>query len=664
MDLRYTELSSKSLGGLEKKGIRTAFGLLNTFPVEYRDYRQIYDFSQCPVNSGAWFAVQGDLNRVTVECSRTGKQYIKLSLSSTFMQSGRPICYFTARIWQGTYDASPYEALQGRRVVITGKPTYNETFGRSIESVQEVCDIKDFVPRYQGIYRKMGGVSDEALARTRDRLLYMQGEILEPDITTDGSLGDILPYNRALMMVHHPSGPEDAAAGMERIIFNDLLYFSLTLPDPLSAESRGGQVLGGLDTAKALIRSLPYRLTQGQLDAVNRMAVRAIGGRRISVCIQGDVGCGKTTVAMVMMAMAAASGFQAVLMAPREKLAMQHYENAKAVFEPLGIKTALLTNSVKGKKAVTDSIKKGEAQVIIGTQSLIGIKYKALAMIIIDEEQVFGVSDKEALMKKAVEGVHSIYMSATPIARTISNILYADRDVLLIKDKPKGRLPIITSISASSRKPALHILEEVRKGRKAFVIVPAISDNDDYGLRGIESTMKQYMQIWNDDSIRTACMHGRMKEEEAGEIMEDFRKGSYDVLFATTMIEVGIDIPDATIIAIEQADRFGMSQLHQLRGRVGRSSMQSFCYLVSQDSTNQRLTFMCRSQDGFEVAEQDMAMRGPGDLLGTQQSGFNKFIHELVNHPAIFRKAREAAVKCRALKLGRYLCSLYEEEKT
>lgn len=663
MDLRYTELSSKSLGGLEKKGIRTDFQLLNTFPTEYRDYRRIYDFSQCPVNDGAWYAVQGDLNRVTVECSKTGKQYIKLSLSSVIMQSGRPACYFTARIWQGTYDASPYEALQGRRVVITGKPTYSETFGRSVESVQEVCAITDFLPRYQGIYRKMGGVSDEALARTRDRLLYMQGEVLEPDIITDGSLGSIIPYQKALMMIHHPSGPEDVSAGMGRIIFNDLLYFSLNLPDPMASENRTGQVLGGLETAKALIRSLPYRLTKGQLDAVNRMAVRAISGRRISVCIQGDVGCGKTSIAMVMMAMAAASGFQAVLMAPREKLAMQHYETAKAVFEPLGISTVLLTNSVKGKKALTDSIKKGQAQVIIGTQSLIGIRYKALAMVIIDEEQVFGVNDKEALMKKAAEGAHSIYMTATPIARTISNILYADRDVLLIKDKPKGRLPIITSISTSSRKSALHIQEEVKRGHKAFVIVPAITDNDDYGLRGIESTRKQYMQIWNDEGIRTACMHGRMKEEEAAKIMEDFRMGAYDVLFATTMIEVGIDIPQATVISIEQADRFGMSQLHQLRGRVGRSSMQSFCYLVTQDPGNQRLAFMCRSQDGFEIAEQDMAMRGPGDLLGTQQSGYNKFIDELAAYPAIFRKAREASVKCRALKLGKYLCSLYEEEK-
>lgn len=663
MDLKYTGLSSRSLNVMKKRGISTSFDLLNTFPADYRDYRSVYDFSQCPVNDGAYYAVCGNLYAVSVESAKTGKQYIKLKLASVIKGAdNKPLCYFTARLWQGTYDASPYELLKYHVVVITGKPTYSEVFGRSMESIEEICDISDFCCCYKPVYRKMSGVNDQALDKARYRLLQMQGEVLEPDIIEYLAPQGLPSYKEALRMIHLPKGPEEVQKGRERIIFNDLLYFSMNLPNPADALESQGVELPELGKAKELIASLPYRLTGGQLDAVNQMAKKAMAGRRISCVIQGDVGCGKTTVAMIMMAMATASGHQAALMAPREKLALQHYETARSMLEPLGISVTLLSNSVKGKKAVTDSIKKGQAQVVIGTQSLLGIQYASLAMVIIDEEQVFGVNDKKDLMGRAVDGAHCIYMSATPIARTISNIIYADKDVIRIKDKPKGRLPVATSISQSSLKPARHILDEVKKGHKAFVITPAISDNDDYGLKGIETTIKQYRDIWKDDSVRTACMHGQMKEDEAAAIMEDFRNGAYDVLFATTMIEVGIDISDATVIAIEQADRFGMSQLHQLRGRVGRSSIQSYCYLVSDDSCNKRLTFMCRSNDGFEIAEQDMAMRGPGDILGTRQSGYNKYIDELLTYPAIFRLAGKVAAVCRQEKLGAYLASLYEKE--
>ena len=336
------------------------------------------------------------------------------------------------------------------------------------------------------------------------------------------------------------------------------------------------------------------------------------------------------------------------------------------------MKCAFLSSSAKtaeekrARKEDLRQIESGEIQVVVGTHSCFGkdVTYMNLGLIIYDEEQEFGVDQKVALYDKALPGVHTIEMSATPIPRSLTMSVYSSKDIQRIIKKPAGRIPIQTA-SCSTDAPVFKFMKgQLEMGRQCYVVAPAIDDNEDAGLIGVNTVAKRYEEHFAPMGYRVALANGRMKDDEFTEAIDSFKNGDAHILVATTVIEVGVNVPNATVIAIEQAERFGLSQLHQLRGRVGRKDHKSYCVLITADRENPRITAMEKTSDGFEIAEEDYKLRGPGDVHGTEQSGQNVFIEEILSYPEIFEKAKAAAEMCTAEnRYGMMLRHMYEEHE-
>ena len=406
------------------------------------------------------------------------------------------------------------------------------------------------------------------------------------------------------------------------------------------------------------------------MDVIRAMAETAASGKRLNALVEGDVGCGKTLVAAAMIMLAAGNGYQAVITAPKTVLARQHYEEISTYCEACGLKCAFLSSSAKtaeekrARKEDFRKIESGEIKVIIGTHSCFGkdVTYKNLGLIIYDEEQEFGVDQKMALYDKALPGVHTIEMSATPIPRSLTMSVYSSKDIQRIIKKPAGRIPIQTA-SCSTDAPVFKFMKgQLEMGRQCYVVAPAIDDNEDAGLIGVNTVAKRYEEHFAPMGYRVVLANGRMKDEEFTEAIDSFKSGDAQILVATTVIEVGVNVPNATVIAIEQAERFGLSQLHQLRGRVGRKDFKSYCVLITADRENPRITAMEKTADGFEIAEEDYKLRGPGDVHGTEQSGQNIYIEEVLDYPELFEKAKAAAEMCTDKnRYGMMLRHMYEE---
>ena len=416
---------------------------------------------------------------------------------------------------------------------------------------------------------------------------------------------------------------EEIELGRARILLNDLLYFAIHNELNKKEISAGSQFnIKSRHLVNKIIQSLPYRLTPDQNAAVVDMMENAEAGRRIHALVCGDVGTGKTVICTLAAAGFIGSGYQAVIMAPTQVLAKQHFDSISKMLEPFGVKTVFLDSTLKKSErtVVLKEIREGSAQLIIGTNSCIGkdVIYKDLALTVVDEEHRFGVNQRAAIIEKAARGVHSITMSATPIPRSLAQVVYGDNvQLYTIRTRPEGRLPVKTRIFKNELGNMKFVLKEVRAGHQAYVVCPMIE-------------------------VRIAELTGKTPKEEADGIIDRFKSGEIDVLIATTVIEVGVNVPNATVMIITNAERFGLSSLHQLRGRVGRSSLQSYCVLQSEDESEKglsRLQVMCDTNDGFQIAEADLKQRGAGDLLGTQQSGDNKYVSLIIANPEIYREA-------------------------
>ena len=392
-----------------------------------------------------------------------------------------------------------------------------------------------------------------------------------------------------------------------------------------------------IETAEAgrLIEALPYRLTGAQLRVWREIEDDLVSGNRMNRLVQGDVGSGKTILAFLALILAVSNGYQGAMMAPTEILARQHYEQLRDLAEKhrLPIRSILLTGSVSSteKKKIYQKIESGEVNVIIGTHALIQekVKYRSLGLVITDEQHRFGVRQRESFGEKG-ENAHVLVMSATPIPRTLAIILYGDLHLSLVDELPAQRLPIKNCVvNTRYRKKAYgFIAAEVKKGRQVYVICPMVDENENAG--DIENVTDYTQKLRNElpVQIRIEFLHGKMRPAEKNRIMEEFSRGNIDVLVSTTVIEVGINVPNATVMMVENAERFGLAQLHQLRGRIGRGKEQSYCIFVSGTDTEasmQRLEILNKSNDGFFIAEEDLKMRGPGDLFGIRQSGSLSF---------------------------------------
>ncbi len=442
----------------------------------------------------------------------------------------------------------------------------------------------------------------------------------------------ILSADRSYQAIHEPQSMAEAEQAKKRLIFEEFFVFSAGLA--LMRAARAEKKCPAYENLelRPFLASLPFTLTGAQNRAVTDILNDLRKGAPMNRLVQGDVGSGKTMVAAAAAYCAANNGRQSALMAPTEILAEQHYQSLRKIFEPLGISVALLTGSMspKEKRLIREALASGEIQVAVGTHALItdSTQFNNLGLVIADEQHRFGVAQRSRLSAKG-EGVHLLVMSATPIPRTLALLMYGDLEVSILDELPPGRETVDTFLVNESYRPRINafIRKHVAEGHQCFVVCPAVEENEDLGIKAATVWADTLQQTVFPD-LRIALLHGQMKGAEKEAAMASFARGEADVMVATTVIEVGVDVPNATLMVIEDADRFGLSQLHQLRGRVGRGSAKSYCILTSRNrnpETLQRLKAFCKTTDGFRIAEEDLKLRGPGDFFGSRQSGLPTF---------------------------------------
>ncbi len=442
----------------------------------------------------------------------------------------------------------------------------------------------------------------------------------------------ILGADRAYYAIHEPQSMAEAEMAKKRLIFEEFFVFSagLSLMRASRAEKRTPPYRN--TDLMPFHLALPFRLTGAQNRAVSEIVEDFRKGAPMNRLVQGDVGSGKTMVAAAAAYLAANNGRQAALMAPTEILAEQHYQSLSKLFEPMGISVALLTGSMKPKekKTVREEIQSGAVDLVVGTHALItdATVFRDLGLVITDEQHRFGVGQRAKLSAKGSDP-HLLVMSATPIPRTLALLMYGDLDVSILDELPPGREPVDTFLVGESYRARINafIRKQVAEGHQSFVVCPAVEENEDLSIKAA-SVWAETLQKTVFPDLRIALLHGQMKGAEKEAAMASFARGEADVMVATTVIEVGVDVPNATLMVIEDADRFGLSQLHQLRGRVGRGKAKSYCILTSHNKnmeTLQRLKALCKTTDGFKIAEEDLKLRGPGDFFGSRQSGLPTF---------------------------------------
>ena len=485
----------------------------------------------------------------------------------------------------------------------------------------------------QPVYVKTKGISNEALTKyiktSLDEIKETE-EILPTEIV---SKMKFVSHLDALKIIHMSENKAQLLLAKKRLAYEEFFYFLLSmnlLKEDIAGQKNTHPMIPVADT-KRLIETLPYRLTESQQTVFHEIEKQMCeGDTTVNRLIQGDVGSGKTIVAFLCLLLCVANGYQGAFMAPTEVLAKQHYENVLEMIETyeLPFKPALLTGSVTAaqKRKLKEAIEQGEYNLVIGTHALIqeDVLFQNLALVITDEQHRFGVAQRDKIAGKG-ESVHTIVMSATPIPRSLAIVLYGNLDVSTIKELPSNRLPIKNCVVGPGYRDTAHkfILEQVQKGRQAYVICPMVESGIMEELENVKDYSKQLTEKYG-DAVRVSYLHGKMRPKEKNEIMESFARGEIDVLVSTTVIEVGINVPNATVMMVENADRFGLAALHQIRGRVGRGKEQSYCIFVDtkgSKASKERLDILNHSNDGFHIANEDLKLRGPGDMLGVMQSG-------------------------------------------
>ena len=549
------------------------------------------------------------------------------------------------------------KSLVGQEVLVCGNVEFIEANGSYPAQYQVVAptvftryDKKQL--KIYPTYRKIKGMSEEYLEKSISQAVTacmpMKDSIPESIMTRF----DLIPYEKMALELHWPTSPEKLEAAQRRKRWEDLLYFALRVELNKRYTAAGSSFsLPTLRTMRKIQNSLPFELTEDQAKALDESIESIRTGRRLNALIQGDVGCGKTIVAVLLMTAFAENGYQAILMAPTQLLAKQHYEYLKSLVEQYGLSVAFVSGAkmrAKEQAALENDLREGKYQLIVGTQALLSNNYqfKNLALIIEDEEHKYGVLQRKKLVDKAAQGTHTVKMSATPIPRTLAQIVYGDDlQLFCIRTKPSGRKPVKTGIARSMDAVYDFILKEVLYyGHQVYVVCPRISSNKKMdGVTSAEEVFEQYRNTLGQYGVTVGLVTGKTKKTEAEEIFRKFDANDLSVLISTTVIEVGINVPNSSTIIIHNAERFGLAQLHQLRGRVGRGKARGVCVLVSEERENERLKALCTYTDGFKIAEMDLGQRGAGDLIGCQQSGSEYYLSLALMYPDEYEQAKEAA---------------------
>lgn len=638
--LNILNLQKNKIAQFEAKGIHTLGDLATYFPRKYYDFRKVTHVSdvingEMYVLSGRVIDIREGIGRYSVICEETVPD-----------QSGKKQQFCVVWFGQG-YQVSKIKV--GYVYYFCGKATY---FRDTVQICPPIAfsEKRDEVCKIMPVYSKIKGMSNEYLIDKIAQAIAYLGLSYEYSKKDDVAKElDLMPFISAISQMHDPKSTEEYKMAASRIAFETIYDFYEELKSRSACETSSVVGVGSDKLVSTAISSLPFALTSDQRSTVDKIIADARAGKRINVLISGDVGCGKTIVAILSSIFMYEGGYQTIVMAPTLVLAQQHYLEFMKVLKPLGIKAALLTTdtSKKARKKLCEDFKSGAINILIGTHAVLNseiIPYK-LGLTVVDEEHKFGVDQKNALVGMDQAGIHHISMTATPIPRSIANTVYGmDTDVIQIRTMPNGRLPIKTAQYFSSREAFEKIYEEVQSGHQAYIVCPFIEPSDMEQFANVVSvsavkTATDKYYATKQTPVRTAVLTGDMPQKEVLAVIDQFAKHEVDVLISTTIVEVGVNVPNATVIAIMSAERFGLAALHQLRGRVGRSTYQSYCLLCSPQRT-ERLDVLCATNDGFEIAEKDMQMRGPGDIVGTAQSGASKQIETVIRFPRLAAAVR------------------------
>ena len=606
-----------------KLNIYTLQDLICHFPRAYEDRTKVGRISDLEVDKcGAFRATV--IRTSNFQHVRKGLDIVRVTVSDGFRRL--PLIFFNQNY---SADVLKY----GETFIFYGEFHLDRGGYCMINPVYEHEDAPPVqTRRILPIYPLTAGITNNAMAKAIMQAMAVcdaPEEIIPPQVRRTYG---IMEAQRAYQAIHAPSSWEEVEQAKNRLVFEEFFVFSAGLALMRAKRATKAVEPYGDNDLTAFFNALPFTLTGAQQRAIAEIAEDLRSGRPMNRLVQGDVGSGKTMVAAAAAYLAAKNGKQAAIMAPTEILAEQHFWSLGKLLEPLGVRLCLLTGAMKAreKRVFREAIAQGQIHIVIGTHAILSenTEFRDLDMVIADEQHRFGVAQRAALSQKGKDP-HVLVMSATPIPRTLALIMYGDLDVSVLDELPPGRQPVDTFLVDESYRARLNgfIRKHVDAGNQVFVVCPAVEQEEGQSMKAVEDWAKTLQKTVFPD-YKVALLHGQMKGSEKEKIMRAFSQKKADILVATTVVEVGVDVPNATLMVIEDADRFGLSQLHQLRGRVGRGRAKSYCVLFSQNTnpqTKQRLKAFCKTNDGFRIAEEDLQLRGPGDFFGARQSGMPAF---------------------------------------
>ena len=639
--VRYLKgVGPKTAERFEKLGILTLSDLLCHYPRRYLDFSKPYSIAEAPADT---------------ECVVKAEVFAKPG--GRILPGGRRMERITAgddvSSLEITWFNNPYAAQKlelGQEYYFQGIVT-GGMLRRQMVNPQVRTDAQVKSSPFEAVYPQTEGLTSSAIAKCVRQLLP-HAELL-PDPLPSEMLKKyrLLSKADAVRAIHCPATEEEAFAARRRLIYEELLVLQLGI----GRMKNHGAAATGAPMKKAdaspFWESLPFSPTGAQRRAVEEILTDMSGETSMNRLLQGDVGSGKTLVAAAAIWACIRAGYQAALLAPTEILASQHAENLNRLLSPFGMRVALLTGGMKAaaRRTTLAAIRDDEADLIVGTHAILseGVEFARLGLAVVDEQHRFGVRQRGLLAEKAANP-HLLVMSATPIPRTLGLLMYGDLDISILDELPPGRKPVKTRCITGKKRADLYgfLDREIGAGRQVYIVCPAIEDAGGSGLNAVKSYYEDIAKALLPDR-RVGLMHGRLKPKEKAEVMEDFKAGRLDALVSTTVIEVGVDVPNATVMVIENAERYGLSALHQLRGRVGRGAAESWCFLVSDnasESVQKRLRFLCSTSDGFAVAQYDLETRGPGDFFGSRQHGLPTLqVADLMNDTRTLHAAQSEA---------------------
>ena len=640
--VRYLKgVGPKTAERFEKLGILTLSDLLCHYPRRYLDFSKPYSIAEAPADT---------------ECVVKAEVFAKPG--GRILPGGRRMERITAgddvSSLEITWFNNPYAAQKlelGQEYYFQGIVT-GGMLRRQMVNPQVRTDAQVKSSPFEAVYPQTEGLTSSAIAKCVRQLLP-HAELL-PDPLPSEMLKKyrLLSKADAVRAIHCPATEEEAFAARRRLIYEELLVLQLGI----GRMKNHGAASTGAPMKKAdaspFWESLPFSPTGAQRRAVEEILTDMSGETSMNRLLQGDVGSGKTLVAAAAIWACIRAGYQAALLAPTEILASQHAENLNRLLSPFGMRVALLTGGMKAaaRRTTLAAIRDDEADLIVGTHAILseGVEFARLGLAVVDEQHRFGVRQRGLLAEKAANP-HLLVMSATPIPRTLGLLMYGDLDISILDELPPGRKPVKTRCITGKKRADLYgfLDREIDSGQQVYIVCPAIEDAGGSGLNAVKSYYEDIAKAYLPDR-RVGLMHGKLKPKEKAEVMDDFKSGRLDALVSTTVIEVGVDVPNATVMVIENAERYGLSALHQLRGRVGRGAAESWCFLVSDnasESVQKRLKFLCSTSDGFAVAQYDLETRGPGDFFGSRQHGLPTLqIADLMNDTRTLHAAQSEAV--------------------